>query len=66
MFASTGHKPDRDGTKDSMGNIRDTGVFAVNIVSIALKDAMNTTSGAWDRDADEFALAELKSPLRDN
>lgn len=60
MFASTGHKPDRDGTKDSMGNIYDTGVFAVNIVSFALKDAMNTTSGAWDRDADEFALAALE------
>ncbi|NIN77265.1 MAG: flavin reductase family protein, partial [Planctomycetales bacterium] len=32
MFASTGAKPDRDGTKDSVTNIRDTGVFCVNLV----------------------------------
>lgn len=60
MFASTGTKPDRDGTKDSVANIRETGVFVVNIVSLALKDAMNMTSGAWDRTVDEFALAELE------
>ena len=33
MFASTSAKPDRGDTKDSVANIRDTGVFAVNIVS---------------------------------
>lgn len=60
MFASTSTKPDRDGTKDSMANIRDTGVFCVNIVSYALRDAMNQTSGAWDRETDEFTLAELE------
>jgi len=63
MFSSTGIKPDRDGTKDSVANIRETGVFCVNIVSYALRDAMNTTSGAWDKDTDEFELAGLgKSP----
>lgn len=60
MFASTGTKPDRDGTKDSVANIRETGVFVVNIVSLALKDAMNMTSGPWDKAVDEFALAELE------
>jgi flavin reductase (DIM6/NTAB) family NADH-FMN oxidoreductase RutF len=60
MFASTGTKPDRDGTKDSVANIRETGVFVVNIVSLALKDAMNMTSGAWDKTDDEFALAALE------
>ena len=60
MFASTGVKPDRDGTKDSVTHIRDTGVFCVNIVSEALKDDMNQTSGAWDADVDEFDLANLK------
>ncbi len=63
MFASTSAKPDRDGTKDSVANIRDTGVFAVNIVEYAMRDAMNRTSGAWDRETDEFALAGIdKAP----
>ena len=59
MFASTSAKPDRDGTKDSVANIRDTGVFAVNIVEYAMRDAMNQTSGGWNRDVDEFALAGI-------
>lgn len=59
MFASTSAKHDRDGTKDSVANIRQTGVFAVNIVAYDMRDAMNQTSGAWDRDVDEFALAGL-------
>jgi flavin reductase (DIM6/NTAB) family NADH-FMN oxidoreductase RutF len=57
MFASTSAKPDRDGTKDSVANIRDTGVFCVNIVEYAMKDAMNLTSGPWPREVDEFAKA---------
>ncbi|GAW34478.1 flavin reductase like domain protein [Roseovarius sp. A-2] len=60
MFASTSAKPDRDGTKDSVANIRDTGVFCVNIVSDALRDAMNQTSGPWGREVDEFADAGLE------
>ena len=32
MFASTGAKPDRGDTKDSVGNIRENGVFCVNVV----------------------------------
>jgi flavin reductase (DIM6/NTAB) family NADH-FMN oxidoreductase RutF len=59
MFASTGRKPDRGDTKDSVANIRETGVFAVNIVSFALKDAMNASSGPWPAETDEFALAGL-------
>ena len=63
MFASTGAKPDRDDTKDSMANIRDTGVFCVNVVEYAMKDAMNQTSGPWDATTDEFALADIaKAP----
>jgi flavin reductase (DIM6/NTAB) family NADH-FMN oxidoreductase RutF len=54
MFASTSAKPDRDGTKDSVANIRDTGVFAVNVVEYAAREAMNQTSGAWDKGVDEF------------
>ncbi len=60
MFASTGTKPDRDGTKDSVAHIRETGLFCVNIVSEALKDAMNQTSGPWAADVDEFADAGLE------
>lgn len=59
MFASTSAKPDREGTKDSVANIRETGVFAVNIVEYAAKDAMNRTSGPWDKGTDEFELAEI-------
>ena len=59
MFASTSAKPDRDGTKDSVANIRDTGVFCVNIVEFAMRDAMNQTSGPWAREVDEFELAQI-------
>ena len=59
MFASTSAKPDRGDTKDSVAQIRDSGVFAVNIVEYAMRDAMNLTSGAWDRDVDEFAHAGI-------
>ena len=59
MFASTSAKPDRDGTKDSVDNIRQTGVFCVNIVEYAMRDAMNLTSGPWPRETDEFAKAEI-------
>lgn len=60
MFASTGTKPDRGDTKDSVAHIRETGVFCVNIVEYAMKDAMNQTSGPWERDTDEFALAGIE------
>lgn len=60
MFASTSTKPDREGTKDSMSNIRDTGVFCVNIVEYAMKDAMNLTSGPWGREVDEFDKAAIE------
>ncbi len=59
MFASTSAKPDRDGTKDSVANIRETGVFCVNIVEYAMRDVMNRTSGPWGREVDEFADAEI-------
>ena len=59
MFASTGAKDDREGTKDSMTNIRETRVFCVNIVEYAMRDVMNVTSGLWDRDVDEFEKAGI-------
>ncbi len=60
MFASTSAKPDRDGTKDSVSNIRETGVFCVNVVEYAMKDVMNLTSGPWPKDVDEFEKAGIE------
>jgi flavin reductase (DIM6/NTAB) family NADH-FMN oxidoreductase RutF len=60
MFASTSAKDDRGDTKDSVANIRETGVFAVNIVEYAMRDAMNRSSGAWSRDVDEFVDAGIE------
>ncbi|MBJ3762754.1 flavin reductase family protein [Maribius pontilimi] len=57
MFSSTSAKEDRGDTKDSVANIRDTGVFCVNIVEYAMKDVMNESSGAWDKEVDEFTKA---------
>ncbi|TVQ55366.1 MAG: flavin reductase family protein [Rhodobacteraceae bacterium] len=59
MFASTAAKPDRGDTKDSVANIRETGVFCVNVVEYAMRDAMNATSEGFGRDVDEFEAAGL-------
>jgi flavin reductase (DIM6/NTAB) family NADH-FMN oxidoreductase RutF len=60
MFASTSAKPDREGTKDSVANIRETGVFCVNVVEYALRERMNATSGPYGREVDEFELAGIE------
>ncbi|MSU91502.1 flavin reductase family protein [Rhodobacteraceae bacterium 2CG4] len=60
MFSNTGAKPDRDGVKDSVANIRETGEFATNVVGLAQRDAMNASSGAYEAGVDEFALAGLE------
>lgn len=60
MFSSTGAKPDRGDTKDSVAAIRETGEFVCNLVSLALKDAMNQSSGAYPADVDEFEAAGLE------
>jgi flavin reductase (DIM6/NTAB) family NADH-FMN oxidoreductase RutF len=59
MFASTSAKEDRGDTKDSVANIRETGVFCVNVVEYAARDVMNQTSGPWPKEKDEFALAGI-------
>ncbi len=65
MFSSTSAKPDRGDTKDSVANIRETGEFCVNIVSLALMEAMNQSSGPWGRKVDEFEEAKLdKAPCQ--
>ncbi|GGF44282.1 NADH-FMN oxidoreductase RutF, flavin reductase (DIM6/NTAB) family [Mameliella alba] len=60
MFASTSAKEDRGDTKDSVAQIRDTGVFCVNIVEYEMRDAMNATSAFFGKEVDEFAEAGLE------
>jgi len=50
MFASTG-------VKDSLWNIRETGVFCVNVVEEAMLQAMSATSATMPRGIDEFGQA---------
>jgi flavin reductase (DIM6/NTAB) family NADH-FMN oxidoreductase RutF len=57
MFCSNGDKADRDGTKDSLSNIRWARAFCVNIVAYEARDAMNATSAALPAGTDEFAAA---------
>lgn len=60
VFGSTGGKHDREIGKDTLSNILETGAFVVNIVSRALLDAMNVSSGNYPADVDEFDLAGLE------
>ena len=60
MFASTSAKDDRGDTKDSVANIRETGVFCANIVEYAAREVMNDTSGAWPKEVDEFDHAGIE------
>jgi flavin reductase (DIM6/NTAB) family NADH-FMN oxidoreductase RutF len=65
MFCVNGRKGGRVApldSKDSLTNIRATGVFSVNIVGLALREAMNLSSGAYAHGEDEFAVAGL-TPL---
>ncbi|GAB4384803.1 flavin reductase family protein [Albidovulum sp.] len=52
MFASTARK-------DSLNNIEQSGVFAVNVVAHARREAMNLTSGSYPPGTDEFELAGI-------
>ena len=65
MFSSTGIKSDQDGTKDSVSNIRETGVFCVNIVEYAMRNAMNVSSAAFAKSEDEFIKAGLEAVVSD-
>ena len=59
MFAQTGAKNPESLVKDTVDNARETGEFACNVVSQALKDAMNTTTAPYDAGVDEFEKAGL-------
>lgn len=61
MFASTGAKRDRQGTKDSVAQIIETGVFCVNIACGELRDAVNATSAPLPAGQSEFEAAGLEA-----
>jgi len=61
-FASA--RKDSEGSrKDSLLNIQETGFFGVNVVSFALKDAMNISSAPVGFDVDEFETAGLTKTM---
>lgn len=60
MFSASGLKADGTSQKDSLINIKDSKEFCVNIVSDALKDAMNITSEHYPHGVDEFEKAGLE------
>jgi flavin reductase (DIM6/NTAB) family NADH-FMN oxidoreductase RutF len=63
VFASTSAKPDRGDTKDTLAQIRETGVFCVNLTTETLIGAMNATSAPLAAGEDEFAAAGIgKAP----
>jgi flavin reductase (DIM6/NTAB) family NADH-FMN oxidoreductase RutF len=59
MFAQSGRKTRELAEKDSIANIRATGEFACSVVSRALKDAMNASTGNYPAGVDEFEKAGL-------
>lgn len=59
MFASTSAKPDRSGTKDSVAQIIETGVFCVNIASGDMRDRVNASSAPLPAGTSEFQAAGI-------
>ncbi|WP_372604827.1 flavin reductase family protein [Actibacterium sp.] len=59
MFSTTAGKADGSSDKDTLANIRETGVFCINIVEFPMLEKMNETSGPWGRDVDEFEKAGI-------
>jgi flavin reductase (DIM6/NTAB) family NADH-FMN oxidoreductase RutF len=47
------------GVKDTLRNVRETGEFVINVVTYTLAEQMNVTSGEYEADVDEFAVAKL-------
>ena len=61
MFASTGKKGDRRGTKDSVAQIIETGVFCVNIATGNLREAVNASSAPLPAGSSEFDAGGIGS-----
>ena len=60
MISFTGYHQ-HGGEKDSLYNIKSSGDFVVNMVPLALKDAMNKTTAPVSHEVDELALAGLNT-----
>jgi flavin reductase (DIM6/NTAB) family NADH-FMN oxidoreductase RutF len=56
-----GALPGRAGHKDTAANVRETGEFVVNLVSVGLKDAMNATCVDAPSEIDELAHAGFET-----
>ena len=61
MFASTSAKPDRKGTKDSVAQIIESGVFCVNIATGDLRDQVNASSAPLAAGISEFEAAGIEA-----
>jgi flavin reductase (DIM6/NTAB) family NADH-FMN oxidoreductase RutF len=59
MYASNGGKAGTGERKDTLANVRATGEFVVNVVPLALRDAMNASSAPLPAGEDEFRRAGL-------
>lgn len=57
VVVGTGHRA--GSPKDTLSNLRDTGVFTVSIVTEGVVEAMNATSAEVPPDVDEFTEAGL-------
>ncbi len=60
VFSSLGAKEDRDGTKDSLAQIRESGVFCVNLVEPALVEMMNGSCAPYPAGVDEFEACGIE------
>ena len=59
MFATTSGKSDRELGKDTLDNIRQTGVFCVHMVSEDMTEAMNVSAASFGREVNEINEAGL-------
>jgi flavin reductase (DIM6/NTAB) family NADH-FMN oxidoreductase RutF len=48
-----------EGLKDTIRNIRETGEFVINVVTYALVEPMNLTSGEYESSVNEFEVARV-------
>ena len=61
VVIGTGHRA--GSPKDTLSNLRETGVFTVSIVTEGVVEAMNATSAEVPPDVDEFAEAGLSTVI---
>lgn len=61
IFASTSAKADRTGTKDSVAQIIESGVFCVNIATGDLRDQVNASSATLPAGRSEFDAVGIES-----